>query len=586
MPRKPSTTERPVAGPALRIKATAAVAALWVVFALLALRVGHLQIARGEFFLHHARRQQAVSRELSAPRGRIYDREGRLLATSVLRNSVYVDPKGVSAPRAVVSLLSDVLDMRPEALRRKLARDCYFAWVKRQVPADLAARVRRLNLRGVHMRKENMRLYPQGRLGAHLIGFTDIDGRGLAGIERELDGLLRGRPGEEIVLRDGNQRIFRSAADRLRQLPSDGLDVHLTLDAYVQEIAEQELAAAVCKHEPECGAALVLDARDGSLLAAASWPGFDPNDPAAAPVANQRNIAVSDAYEFGSVMKPFTVALALEGGVVEPTTEFDCHQGEWQIGGRTLHDAHSYGILDVREILLHSSNIGVAQISLALGAQALHDGIRRFGFGRPTGISLPGEVGGIVRPVAAWNRYSVVSVSFGQELAVTPLAVARAFAAFANDGFLVQPRIIQSVVERETGRVVYSAGGPILGEQAVSAPVAARALSMLRRVVAEGTGRRAAAAGYAVAGKTGTAQLLTEDGTTYSDSRYLSSFCAIAPVPRPRVVCLVCLKAPSQKGYYGSVAAAPTAGNILRRTLRYLGVPTTALPEPNTGEDA
>ncbi|MFO8006403.1 MAG: penicillin-binding protein 2 [Candidatus Brocadiia bacterium] len=574
-----------MAGRALRIKATAAVAALWVALALLTLRVGHLQIAQGEFYRHHAHRQQAVTRELSAPRGRIYDREGRLLSTSVLRNSVYVDPKGVAAPRRVVSLLSGVLDVSPETLRQKLSRDSYFAWVRRQIPGHLAARVRRLGLRGVHMRKESMRLYPHGSLAAHLIGFTDVDGRGLAGIERELDDLLRGRPGEEIVLRDGRQRIFRSAADRLRRLPSDGLDVYLTLDAYVQEIAEQELAAAVEKYAPECGTALVLNARDGSVLAAASWPGFDPNNPTAAPVSNQRNIAVSDAYEFGSVMKPFTVALALEAGVVEPSSEFDCHQGVWQIGGRTLHDAHSYGVLDVGEILLHSSNIGVAQISLALGAEALHEGIRQFGFGRPTGISLPGEAGGIVRPVAAWNRYSVVSVAFGQELAVTPLAVARAFAAFANDGFLVQPRIIQSVVERDSGRIVYGAGEAMLGQQAVSAPVAARVLSMLRRVVAEGTGRAAAVPGYAVAGKTGTAQLLTEDGTTYSDDRYLSSFCAVAPLPRPRVVCLVCLKAPSQNGYYGSIAAAPAVGNILRRTLRYLGVPTTAPPEPDTGED-
>ncbi|MGD2174322.1 MAG: penicillin-binding protein 2 [Candidatus Brocadiaceae bacterium] len=570
--------DHPGPGPALKAKAAAVVGVLWVLFVLLIVRLAQLQIADAELYSRHASRQQILRRELSARRGRIYDREGRLLAASVQRYSVFADPKGVEHPRLTALLLADLFGLSADQLEGKLHKDCFFVWVKRQITDEQAEQVRRLRLPGVHMRRESKRLYPQGRLATHVVGFTDIDGRGLAGVERKMDTLIRGLSGMETVLCDGGRRVFSSPQDRLTRKPFNGLDIRLTLDAYVQEIAEQELAEAVQTHRPERGAAIVLDARDCSVLAAASWPTFDPAAPAEAPVSHQRNIVVSDAYEFGSVMKPFGIAVALEEGVVAPDTEFDCHQGEWHIGARVLHDAHAYGTLTVSDILCHSSNIGAAQVSLLLGAEKLYAGIRAFGFGDPTGISLPGEVRGIVRPLRAWNRYSVVSVAFGQELAATPLAVASAFAVFPNSGFLLQPRIIQSVQRPGTGEKVYACTEPIIAGEPVSPQVAHQVMRMMRRVVVEGTGRRAQLEAYPVAGKTGTAQLLDPSGRGYSDVRYLASFVGIAPADRPRLVVLACLKAPSQNGYYGGVAAAPAVRRIIDRTLRYMHVP----PAPGT----
>jgi len=576
--RKSRTTDvHMAAGPGrgLRLRAAIALGTIAVAFLLLIMQLGRLQIAEGEVYRRLANQQQIVNRRLSAPRGRIYDREGRLLASSVRAWSVFADPKAVEAPQRVARLLAQALNLDADDIADRLQKDCYFVWIKRQVSAEEAAKVRALDLAGVHMRQESRRVYPQGRLAAHVVGFTDIDGRGLAGIEHKMDAILRGRPGMERVLCDGGRRIIRSAFDKIEVAPFKGFDIRLTLDAYVQSIVEEELAQAVEKHKPECATAVVLDTRDGSVLAMASWPGFDPQDPAATPVSHQRNMAICDAYEFGSVFKPITIGLALDEQLVSADTEFDCHQGQWQVGRRVLHDAHPYGLLSVSDILCHSSNIGAAQVGMRLGIDRLFRGVRSFGFGRSTGIALPGESGGIVRPLPAWNDYSIVSVAFGQELSTTALAMARAFAAFANGGALLQPRIVQSVSRAQDGFVAYTAAEPIVTARPVSSATAAEVLTMMRRVVQEGTGRRAQLDEYAVAGKTGTAQLLSDDGRGYSQSRYLGSFIGIAPVPESRIVVLVALKAPRENGYYGGLVAAPAVRSIILRTLSYLEVPAT-----------
>jgi len=567
------------AGRGLKVRAAMAMGLVLVAFLLLAARLGRLQVSEAAEYRRLAAQQQVLSRELAARRGRILDREGRLLATTVQRWSVYADPQAVQDAERTALLLSRLLSMPADRLRASLARDRCFVWVKRQVTDQEAQAVRTLALPGVHMRRESKRLYPQGRLAAHVIGFTDVDGRGLAGVEARMDALLRGRPGLEDVQCDGGRRIIRLPHETVKRTPFNGYDVRLTLDAYVQSIAEEELAAAVAKHEPECATAVVMDAQDGAVLAMASWPDFDPQEPARSPVGNQRNVALCDAYEFGSAFKPVVAALALEDGRVTPESTFDCHQGEWRIGRRTLHDAHGYGVLSVSDIICHSSNIGMAQISMALGLERLYGGIRRFGFGRPTGLALPGESGGILRPYRAWNDYSLVSVAFGQELAVTALSLVRAFAAFGNGGRLLQPRIIQSVRHTHTGEVVYAAGEPVTTGRPISDATARQVLAMIRRVVEEGTGRRARNSEYALAGKTGTAQLLRADGRAYSDGRHLSTFIALAPVPDCRIVVLVSLKAPSKNGHYGGTVAAPAVQNICRRTLRHLRVPPSE-PSP------
>ena len=547
-----------------------------MVLLILVCRLAQIQIAEHQSYRKLGLQQQIIKRSLSARRGNIYDTEGRQLATSVKRASVFADPSAIQEPDAVVKGLSAALHLKPAVLRRKLASGGQFVWVKRQISDADAHLLRRQRHSGVHFRKEYRRTYPEGRTAAHVVGFTDIDGRGLAGIELELDGLLRGRPGREQVACDAARRIIRTADDEPLQIPEDGCDVYLTIDSYIQNIVRQELCGeggAVQKHEPEAAWALVLDSRTAAILAMVVWPDFDPDSPAASDVANQRNRCVADVYEFGSVMKPFTVAAAVEEAVVSPETQFQCHSGAWRIGRRTVHDVHPYGLLSVSDIITKSSNIGAAQVGLSLGVQRLHHYLRGFGFGRPTGIALPGESSSIIRPVARWNRHSLVSISFGHEYAVSPLSVACAFNVFANGGRLLRPQIVRKVTESGSGRLLHESAGPEVVRQVVSGQTARQVLDMLSRVVEEGTGRRAKLQEYSVAGKTGTAQLIRPDGRGYSTDRYLASFVGIAPAEEPRVVVLVSLKAPRRNGYYGGVAAAPTCREIIRRTLRYLKVP-------------
>jgi len=570
--RAQSPTSRPGASRQLKTRATVALGLVLAAFVVLTGRLARLQIVEGPAYRRLADRQQVLSRELAAQRGNIYDRNGRLLASTVRRWSIYADPRDVKQPDATAAALSPILGVSGGHLTGQFGRDSCFAWLKRQVPDALADRVRSLALPGIYMRRECKRLYPQGALAAQVIGFTDVDGRGLAGIESRMDPLLRGRPGMESVLCDGGRHPIFSPEAMIETAPFNGYDVVLTLDAYIQNIAEQELAQAVEDHQPESATAIVMDVHDGSLLAMASWPTFNPQAAAHGSARALRDMAINDAYEYGSAFKPIPVSLAIERGLTTPDSRFDCHNGSWLIGKRMLHDVHPYGILTVSDIITESSNIGAAQVSMLLGPQALHKGVCSFGFGAPTGIALPGEVGGIMRPGKLWNQYSVVSVAFGQEMAVTPIAMTRAFAAFGNGGKLPEPRIVKTIRHASTGEVIYTAGDPVAAGQPISADTAQKVLEMLRRVVEEGTAKSARNDEYPLAGKTGTAQLLRPDRRGYGD-RYLSTFIALGPFPDCRIVILVTLKAPTKGGYYGGTVAAPVVKNIAVRTLRYMEVP-------------
>ena len=549
-------------------------------------RLAQMQVMEHPRYHRLARRQQVLTRKLSARRGNIYDSTGQLLATDVVRYSVFADPTEVEDRILTARMLARVLDLDTDRLEEKLAKENrLFVWVKRQVPDTDAAMVRQLNLPGVHLRRERKRIYPHGSMAAHTVGFTDIDGRGLAGLELELDSLLTGKPGKEIISRDGKRRTIQMPTQGVVEQPFDGCDVYLTLDSCVQTIVEEELKRAAERHKPELGVAVALDAQTGAVLGMASWPGYNPSEPAESPVGHRKNRVITDVYEFGSVLKPVTVAAALEANAVQPDSKFNCHQGAWRIGGRTVHDVHGYDTLTVREIIQNSSNIGAAQIGLKTGRKKLYRNLVRFGFGRPTGIHLPGEQAGILRPLSRWSEYSVVSISFGQEIAATPLSVARAFCVFANDGMLPKPSIISKVVDSQSGTTLYELSAEKHERRAISRQTARRIREMLAMVVEDGTGKRAKLQDYRVGGKTGTAQLLREDGRGYSWSRHLSSFAALAPVDNPRVVVLVSLKDPSRNGYYGGVASAPACGRIIRRTLKYMKVPPRR-PDPTTIAEA
>jgi len=330
--------------------------------------------------------------------------------------------------------------------------------------------------------------------------------------------------------------------------------------------------------------AVVMDPDTGDVLAMASSPRFDPNQPGRSAASARKNRAVTAVYEFGSVLKPITVASALDAGAITPETSFNCHGGAWRIGGRTVHDAHSYGSLTVKEIVQHSSNIGVAQIGLELGKRSFHAHLDDLGFNRPTGIRLPGEVGGMLRPASRWNRYSIVSISFGQELATTPLNITRAFCAIANGGWVVEPRLVKRAVRSETSKVAFAQSAPDRGKRVFSRETTRQVRDMMQLVVDDGTGTEAQLEKYTVGGKTGTAQLVRKDGSGYSHSRFLASFAAIAPVSDPRLVVLVSLKNPRKNGYYGGVAAAPACADILQRALDYLHVPPDKNPDHDSTE--
>jgi len=578
-PARPLTGQaRPTA--AMHSRASLAAAVLVACLLLLVARLVHLQILEHDRYKGLAAHQQTVRRALSARRGNVYDCRGRLLATSVRRWSVYADPAAVERPEVATYMLSRVLGLSRAEVRRRLNRPGNFAWIKRQIPDASAEYLRRLQFQGIHLRREYHRAYPQNRVAAQVVGFTDVDGRGLAGVELELDRILRSKPGREEVTCDASRRVVRRADDQPVEPPVDGYDVYLTVDSYIQNIAQEELAPIIEKHAPECAWAVVLDVRTGALLAMVSWPDFDANAPTKSDVSAQKNRIITDAYEFGSVMKPLTVAAALEQGLVTPETEFDCHNGEWPVGARVVHDVHPYGMLTVSDIITKSSNIGAAQIGLLLGADRFHGALSRFGLGMPSGVTLPGEISGIMRPAGRWNKHSLISIAFGQELAATPLAVARAFACLANEGVLLRPQVVQKVVRSSTGRAVVRLTQPDVLGRAVSKRTADQVLAMMQRVVDEGTGTRAQLEEYTVAGKTGTAGLAAPGGRGYAEGLYLSSFVAIAPVEEPRIVVLVSLKAPSKNGYYGGVVSSRSCGQIIRRTLGYLKVPPRA-PSPN-----
>ncbi|MBS3763426.1 MAG: penicillin-binding protein 2, partial [Planctomycetes bacterium] len=392
------------------------------------------------------------------------------------------------------------------------------------------------------------------------------------------DRLLQSAGGQEEVMCDASGRIIRRPGDRPLRKAKNGHDIYLTIDSWIQNIARQALAHQVNKHEPESAWALVLDARTSAVLAMVNWPEFNPSNPAQTVAAARRNRIITDAYEFGSIMKPITAAIALDKQIITPSSEFDCHRGSWRVGSRTVHDVHSYENLTVRQIIIHSSNIGAAQIGLKLGSSKFHTGLRRFGFGSPLGIHLPGEVSGIIRPVKRWNKHSLISVSFGQEIALTPLSVACAYVALANDGVLLRPHIVRKIVKTDNNQCVYEFQDREVIRQAVSRRAAWQVLEILEHVVSEGTGRRVKLDDYKVAGKTGTASLLRKDGRGYSKDRYLASFIGLAPAKSPRLVVLVSLQAPSKGSHYGGTVAGPAVREILRQTLRYLEIP----PKPSS----
>lgn len=511
---------------------------------------------------------------IHATRGKIYDRKGEILALSVPGRSVFVCPTQVKDPHAVAAALEDALPIDAAALEKRIRKrpESQFAWVKRLISAEEEAAVRALRLEGVHLREEPRRFYPYGKALAQVIGFTGVDQQGLAGVEFACGEVLSGR--------DGWRREHRDAFARRISNPSlafhpaqDGNSVVLTIDANIQDFLESALDRCRDSHRPKGVIGIVLDPQTGDVLALAQRPTFDPANYGDYPEESWRLRAVTDSFEPGSMFKPFVFAAALEEGIVRLDETIFCENGAYRIGGRVLHDHHAYGDLSALDVVVKSSNIGMAKIGQRLGAAACRAYLESFGFGRVSGLGLPSEAAGYLAPPSDWSHYTLTSVPMGHEVSVNVVQVASAFAVFANGGYLVQPRILRGVLRRD-GETLEQYFDPVVKRRVLSEATARRMVThVLREVVARGTGRLANLEDYAVAGKTGTAQKLV-DGV-YSHSKYVSSFICTGPVQDPRAVVLIVVDEPSAgPGRFGGSVAAPYAAEVLEATLDYIFIDT------------
>jgi len=522
-----------------------------------------------------AERQQRGTQVLPARRGTILDSRGRVVATAEQAPDVFVDPTRVEDISALALELSARLNVEASGIEAKIRRraESQYVVVARKVDEVTATAVRELKHSAVNLQQRWKRTYPLGGSLSHVLGWVGYDGHGLEGIELSLDRHLRGKDGFRATIHDARRRaIFRD--DEPGLTPLDGGHVVLTIDAEIQRIAEEALAKGVGHVEAESGVAIVMSPSSGRIHAMACFPTFDPNHPQDSPSWTRRNRTITDPTEPGSTFKPFIVTGALEGKFVSTTEQIDCHMGSYAFGSRVITDVKPYGMMDLMGIITKSSNIGMGIIAQRMGNRVLHETVRRFGFGERTGVELPGESEGIVRPLKFWNSFTTQSVAMGYEVGLTPLQLLTGFCAIANDGVAVRPRIVEKLLS-PTGEVVQEWSEPSRSRRAVQESVAKYLRAeLLPGVVEDGSGKGAKLEQYRVFGKTGTAKLPYEDRKGYEPGAYLGAFLGAAPVEHPELAVLVMIRRPNARvAYYGGAIAAPAVGEILGEALPYLGIP-------------
>ena len=553
-------------------------ALVFVWFAIVSVRLFDLQVFRVEELRERAIRQHETTVDLIAKRGAILDRHGNELALSTSAQSIGVFSDRTDDKAGLARTLAEAVGTDELVLRQRLERGG-FQWVKRLATLGETERARALDLKEIlHFETESKRYYPYGTVAAHVLGTVGLDHFGQAGLEQEFEARLRGRPGLGVLQYDARQR--RYGTQTLRP-PVPGDDLILDLDLDIQSLAHLELERAVRESKSRAGTVVLMRPDSGQVVAMASWPRFNPNQLSrtSEDLERLRNFAISYLVEPGSTFKVLTAAAALEEGVVTTDDVFDCEMGGIWVKRRRIRDHHPYGLLTMPQVLMKSSNVGIIKIGYRLGDEAFHEYLRRFEFGKPTGISLPGEVHGLVRPLSRWSGSSLASLAMGQEVGVSALQMARLFSAVANGGVLVQPRIVRAVRERG-GSVVRYEDGP--GVRVLSRDTAATMQAILERVVEAGTGRLARIPGYRVGGKTGTAQMINPVSRSYADGAYLASFCGFAPVNDPALVGVAMLYDPRGQFYYGGRIAAPLFAAVMKQALRHLDIPPSSVSPRRT----
>ncbi|MES2190554.1 MAG: penicillin-binding protein 2 [Pseudomonadota bacterium] len=533
------------------------VAGIAVAFTGLAARAAYVQVFGNDFFQRQGEVRFARTLELPANRGRILDRNGLILASSVPAPSIWAIPEDVEATKPQLAELAKLLEMPLADLNKKLGNeDKTFVWVKRQVDEPIARKIAALGIKGIYQRKEYKRQYPEGETAAHVVGFTNVEDRGQEGIELAFNKELSGRAGSRRVIKDRLGRVVEDVGEQVP--PLEGKDIQLSIDSKVQFVAYQKLRDAVTQRRARGGSVVVLDTITGEVLALANYPSYVPDKRQNLTGEQLRNRALTDTFEPGSTMKPITVGMALEAGRVTPHTVIETSPGRYSIGGFTISDTHNYGTLSVEGVIQKSSNVGALKIAQKMTPHEMWDTYTALGYGQKPQIQFPGAVTGRLRPWKTWRPVEQATMAYGYGLSASLFQMAHSYTSFAHDGQIIPVTMLKS-------------SEPAVGVKVFSAENAKAVRRMLQMAAAPGgTGPLAQTVGYSVGGKSGTAH--KQVGKGYASNKYRAWFTGMAPIESPRIIVAVMIDEPSDGNYFGGIAAAPVFSEVVQQTLRMMGV--------------
>ncbi|PIQ99817.1 MAG: penicillin-binding protein [Nitrospinae bacterium CG11_big_fil_rev_8_21_14_0_20_45_15] len=544
----------------------------FAVFALaLCVRLSYLQISQHDILSAQSEKQYQLTVKIDYGRGQILDRNGTPLATNLETESIYASPQIIFDKEKTAQALSKSLGLDLASLRKKISSKKQFVWIKRKCTFAEAENVRQLGLAGINFVMEHKRFYPKRELASSVIGFVGMDNQGLSGVELRHHSYLKGFTQLKIMEKDARGRSVSSFDSANANKGSR--DVRLTIDEVIQFTTELHLREQVEKFHAKSGFAVVMDPYSGEILALANIPGFNPNQYMSYKPSTWTNHVVSSSYEPGSIFKPIVASAILDKGMIQPEETFFCENGSFKFGRTYIREAanHRFGDLSLKEIIAKSSNIGSVKVAQKLGEENFYDYIKRFGFGEKTGVDLPGESGGQLKSLEEWSQRSIASISFGQEIGVTPLQMVSALSAIANGGRLMQPKIAQAIMKDGKEIKVFPSRAI---KRAISPKASKKMTDILKSAVKDGTGKNAILEGYDVAGKTGTAQKMDPETKSYSETGYIASFIGFVPAESPRLAILVMIDEPKEK-HWGGTVAAPVFHKIAKQVLRYLNVPSS-----------
>jgi len=533
-----------------------------LLFFLLALRITYLQVFQKNFFQNLAQNQYYRLVPLSGKRGSVFDCKGRLLATEINAHSVFADPAFIDDIDRTAQILALKLNLPKDILKQKLSKKKRFVWIKRKISLDEKEKIKALNLKGIEFLREHKRFYPQENLASTLLGITDIDNNGLDGLELFYNKHLSGKDGIVRVLQDSASREVILTPEIIS--PHEGEDIALTIDSQIQYWVETYLEETIKKFDAKEGSVIVMNAATGEILALANYPNFNPNNINNISPDLMRNKAVCDMFEPGSVFKVVTLVASIDQNKFRDTDQIFCENGRFKIPGSILHDWKPYGTLTYREVFKKSSNIGVAKIANSLGKHKIYYYVKKMGFGEKTGIDVPGEVSGSLKPENLWSNTSTYIIPIGQEVGVNLVQLVRAFSIIANGGYLVRPHVVKDIYSQN-----YYKDFPVQKQRVISSSTAERAKSILIDVVSDGTGKLASIPGVKIGGKTGTAQKYDPAIRRYSPTQYRASFIGFISDLDPPLVIGITIFEP-RKSHFGGVVAAPLFKKIAQMSIKYL----------------